>query len=181
MKLLKTSFVVLGSVSLLFLGACSGSNQAANSETNSAASTTKTAAKTETAAKDNHSENDGHSHNKNNAHSHSEDGKGEHSHGGQVIESGQYHLEFLAEPENDVTHIDFYLKKGEKHDTVSNARVTAQIQLPDGSQKSLPLTYEAKEQHYHAVLSKKAAGEYKVAILSDINGEKVNGRFTFKR
>jgi hypothetical protein len=171
MKLLKTNFVVLGSVSLLFLGACSGSNQAANSENSSAVSTTETAAKAETAAKDNHSENDGHS----------EDGKGEHSHGGQVIESGQYHLEFVAEPQNDVTHLDFYLKKGEKHDTVSNAKVTAQIQLPDGSQKELPLTYEAKEQHYHAVLSEKAAGEYKVAILSDINGEKVNGRFTFKR
>ncbi|MDZ7965509.1 MAG: hypothetical protein RM368_11100 [Nostoc sp. DedSLP03] len=180
MKLLKTSFVFLGSISLLFLGACSGSNQAANSENNSVASTT-TAAKTETAAKDNHSENDGHSHNKNNAQGHSEDGKGEHSHGGQVIESGQYHLEFLAEPQKDVTHIDFYLKKGEKYDTVSNAKVTAQIQLPDGSQKSLPLTYEAKEQHYHAVLSEKAAGEYKVAILSDINAEKMNGRFTFKR
>lgn len=180
MKLFKTGFVVLGSVGLISLGACSGSNQAANSE-NKSASITETAAKTETVAKNNHSENDGHSHNQNNAQDHSEDGKGEHSHGGQVIESGQYHLEFVAEPEDDGNHLDFYLKKGEKHNTVSDAKVTAQIQLPDGSQKSLPLTYEAKEQHYHAVLSEKAAGDYKVAILSDINGEKVNGRFTFKR
>ncbi|MBW4685500.1 MAG: hypothetical protein KME40_10455 [Komarekiella atlantica HA4396-MV6] len=180
MKFLKTSFVVLGSISLLFLGACSGSNQAVNSE-NKSASTTETSAKIETAAKDNHSENDGHSHNKNNAQEHSEDGKGEHSHGGQVLEFGQYHLEFVTEAKDNETHLDFYLKKGEKHTTVSDAKVTAQVQLPDGSQKSLSLTYEAKEQHYHAVLSEKAAGEYKVAILSDINGEKVNGRFTFKR
>ncbi|PMB09472.1 hypothetical protein CEN49_06500 [Fischerella thermalis CCMEE 5273] len=180
MKLLKTNFVVLGSVGLLFLGACSGSNQVANSESGTA-STTETAAKSEITAKDNHSESDGHFHNQNNAQGHSEDGKGEHSHGGQVIESGQYHLEFVAEPKDDGNHLDFYLKKGEKHDVVPDAKVTAQVQLPDGSQKSLPLTYEAKEQHYHAVLSEKAAGEYKVAILSDINGEKVNGRFTFKR
>ncbi|MBL1202554.1 MAG: hypothetical protein RMY62_013830 [Nostoc sp. ZfuVER08] len=180
MKLLKISFVVLGSVGLIFLGACSGSNQAANSD-NKSASTIQITSKTENTTKNNHSENDGHSHNQNNAQSHSEDGKGEHSHGGQVIESGQYHLELIAEPKDDGNHLDFYIKKGDKHDTVSNAKVTAQIQLPDGTQKSLPFTYEAKEQHYHAVLSEKTAGEYKAAILSDINGEKVNGRFTFKR
>lgn len=181
MKFLKTSFIVLGSMGLLFLGACSGSNQATNSEGSSTNSNTQTAANTETTAKDGqaHSKNDGHAHNEKDGHSH--DGKNGDSHGGQVIESGQYHLELVAEKEADGTHMDFYLEKGEAHEGVTNANVTAQIQLPDGSQKSLPLTYDAKEKHYHAVFPEKAAGEYKVAILSDINGEKVNGRFTFKR
>ena len=77
--------------------------------------------------------------------------------------------------------MDFYLEKGEKHENVSDAKVTAQIQLPSGEEKTIPLEYEADEKHYHAILPGKAAGEYKVAILSEINGEKVNGRFSFKR
>ncbi|AFY54328.1 hypothetical protein Riv7116_1784 [Rivularia sp. PCC 7116] len=165
MKSLKLGAIVLGSIGLIFVGACS--NQTANSE-DSAAS------KTETVAQKGHSENDGHDH--------SEDEKeGEHSHGGQVIESGQYHLELVAEPSDDGTHMDFYLEKGEKHEKVSNAQVTAQVQLPNGEQKSIPLEYEADEKHYHAILPEKTAGEYKVAILSEVDGEKVNGRFSFKR
>lgn len=162
MKTLKLGAIVLGSIGLIFVGACS--NQSANSEDS--------AAPTETVAQKGHSENDGHDH------SHKE---GEHSHGGQVIESGQYHLELVAEPSDDGTHMDFYLKKGEKHEKVSNAQVTAQVQLPNGEQKSIPLEYEADEKHYHAILPEKAAGEYKVAILSEVDGEKVNGRFSFKR
>ena len=165
MKSLKLSAIILGSIGLIFVGACS--NLTANSE-DSAAS------KTETVAQKGHSENDGHDH--------SEDEKeGEHSHGGLVIESGEYHLELVAEPSDDGTHMDFYLAKGEKHEKVSNAQVTAQIQLPNGQQKSIPLEYEADEKHYHALLPEKAAGEYKVAILSEVDGEKVNGRFSFKR
>ncbi len=165
MKSLKLGAIVLGSIGLIFVGACS--NQSANSE-DSAAN------QTETLAKKGHSKNDGHDHSKN-------EKEGEHSHGGQVIESGQYHLEFVAEPNDDGTHMDFYLEKGEKHEKVSDAKVTAQIQLPNGEQKTIPLEYEADEKHYHAILPEKASGEYKVAILSEVNGEKVNGRFSFKR
>ena len=172
MKSLKLITIILGSIGLIFLGACS--NQAANSEN-------ATATKTENIAKEGHSENDGHDHSEH-EHDHSEHEKeGEHSHGGQVIESGQYHLELVAKPIDDGIHMDFYLAKGEKHEKVSNAQVTAQIQLPNGEQKSIPLKYEADEKHYHAVLPEKITGEYKVAILSDINGEKVNGRFSFKK
>lgn len=163
MKSLKLGAIVLGTIGLISVGACN--NQSTNSE-NSAAN------QTETIAEKGHSENDGHDH------SHEE---GEHSHGGQVIESGQYHLELVAAPNDEGIHMDFYLEKGEKHENVSDAKVTAQIQLPSGEEKTIPLEYEADEKHYHAILPGKAAGEYKVAILSEINGEKVNGRFSFKR
>ncbi len=163
MKSLKLGAIVLGSIGLIFVGACS--NQSANSE-DSAAN------QTETVAQKGHSENDGHDH------SHKD---GEHSHGGQVIESGEYHLELVAAPNDEGIHMDFYLEKGEKHEQISDAKVTAQVQLPSGEQKTIPLEYEADEKHYHAILSEKTAGEYKVAILSEVNGEKVNGRFSFKR
>ena len=165
MKSLKLGAIVLGSIGLIFVGACS--NQSANSE-DSAAN------QTETVAEKGHSENDGHDH--------SEDEKeGEHSHGGQVIESGEYHLELVAEPNDEGIHLDFYLEKGEKHEKISDAKVTAQVQLPGGEQKSIPLEYEADEKHYHAILPQQAAGEYKVTILSEINGEKINSRFSVKR
>lgn len=103
------------------------------------------------------------------------------SQGGQVIESGPYHLELVTLKEAAGTHIDFYLQKGDNHQPIPNAKVTAQIQLPDGTQKTLALPYDDQGKHYAAVLPGEMAGEYKVAILSDIGGEKVNGRFTFKR
>jgi hypothetical protein len=100
--------------------------------------------------------------------------------GGQVIESGAYHLELVAAGEGDI-HLDFFLQKGDTHEAVADAKVTAQVQFPDGTQKSFDLTYDAPEKHYTVKLSSKLAGEYKVAILTDIKGEKVNGRFSFKR
>jgi hypothetical protein len=101
--------------------------------------------------------------------------------GGQVLESGPYHLEFVPEVSADKTHLDFYLQNGSNHQPIPNAKVIAEIRMPDGTQKRLPLTYDAKDKHYTAILPGKAAGEYKVIILSDINGKKVNGRFSFKR
>ncbi len=100
--------------------------------------------------------------------------------GGQVIESGIYHLELVPEPEENSIHLDFFLLKGDNHEAIPDAKVAAQVQLPDGTQKNLDLKYDADGKHYTVSLSGKAVGEYKVAILSDIKGEKVNGRFNFK-
>lgn len=41
--------------------------------------------------------------------------------------------------------------------------------------------YDDDGKHYAVLLPSNAAGEYKVAVLSDIKGEKMNGRFSFKR
>jgi hypothetical protein len=101
--------------------------------------------------------------------------------GGQVIESGIYHLEFLSLIEADSIHLDFFLQKGDNHEAIPDAKVTAQVQLPDGTQKTLDLKYDVDGKHYAVVFPSNAVGEYKVAFLSDIKGEKVNGRFSFNR
>ena len=101
--------------------------------------------------------------------------------GGQVVESGIYHLEFLSLIKADSIHLDFFLQRGDSHEAISDAKVTAQVQLPDGTQKTLDLKYDADGKHYVVVFPSNALGEYKVAILSDIKGEKVNGRFSFKK
>jgi hypothetical protein len=172
---LRHSLLVFSSVTVLMLGACS-SNSSTNSTaanppdaTASPASTTK---QKSTDAKDSHVDDE-------KGHNHDHGKEGDHS--GQVIETGQYHLEFIPSKESDGTHLDFVLQKGEAHEPVPNAKVTAQVQFPDGTQKTLNLKYEPDAKHYGAKLPSQLPGDYKVVILSDINGQKVNGRFAFKQ
>lgn len=101
--------------------------------------------------------------------------------GGQVVEVGNYHLELVAAPEASGTHLDLFLQTGDTHEAIEGATVTGQVQLPDGSQKQVDFEYDAEGQHYVALLPETASGEYKVAILTDISGEKVNGRFSFTK
>ncbi|MBD2121796.1 hypothetical protein [Trichocoleus sp. FACHB-262] len=156
---LKVSAIAVAALGLLFLGACSSGNQTNNQAVNSTGSPAASTATSPSSAP-----------------------AGAHGgQGGQVVESGPYHLELVTAKEAVGTHIDFFLQKGDNHEPVANAKVTAQVQLPDGSQKSLDMKYDAQGQHYAAILPESNAGEYKVAILSDIGGEKVNGRFSFKQ
>lgn len=148
---LKLSALAIG---LVFLGACSSANQATDSASSPAALAS---AQTQPATTASHG-----------------------GQGGQVIESGPYHLELVTKKAATGTHIDFFLQKGDTHEVISNAKVTAQVQLPNGTQRSLPMKYDASDQHYTAILPTAAPGEYKVAILTDINGEKVNARYSFK-
>jgi hypothetical protein len=150
---LKVNAIAVATLGLLFLGACSSNNQATNSTTSPSVPTN----------------------------NNSTPASGHGGQGGQVIESGPYHLELVTAKEAAGTHIDFFLQKGDNHEPITNAKVTAQVQLPDGSQKSLDMKYDAQGQHYAAILPESTAGEYKVAILSDIGGEKVNGRFSFNQ
>lgn len=176
MKALQKSIIGLGSIGLIFLAACSNETRATNSSntnsavatanpatsssTTTATTTTTTQPKSEASAKTNHPQT---------------------SQGGQVIESGLYHLELVPISEANGTHIDFFLQKGDTHEAISDAKVTAQIQLPAGEQKTLDLDYDAAGKHYAGFLPEKATGEYKVVMLTDIKGEKINGRFAFNR
>lgn len=108
-------------------------------------------------------------------------GKHGEGNGGQVVETGPYHLELAVGKEGGATHLDFFLLKGDKHEPITNAKVTAQLTLPDGNSKIINLAYNPAEKHYEAVLPSTTTGEYKAAVVSDIAGEKVNGRFTFKQ
>jgi hypothetical protein len=164
MKSLKSGLIILGSVGILFLGACSNANQAANTENSPTASTLTTPAPSVSASPATKTD--------------SEHGA---SHGGQVVETGSYHLEFVPDKEANGTHIDLYLQTGDNHETVPNAKVTAQVQLPDGKQKTIPFTYDAKDKHYTGLLNEKASGQYQVKINADIKGEQATGRFNFNR
>ncbi|MCT7989409.1 hypothetical protein [Laspinema olomoucense] len=101
--------------------------------------------------------------------------------GGQVIEVGPYHLELVALPEPGGVHLDFYLQTGDTHKAIPAANVTAQVEMPTGEQRTLELPYDETGEHYATFLPAEVSGEYKVAILTDIQGKKVNGRFTFNR
>ncbi|WP_017655732.1 hypothetical protein [Fortiea contorta] len=162
MQSFKLGFVVFASVGLLFLGACG--NQASESSSNPSSPSTENTSKTEPAAKTETSAH-GDSHGKN----------------AQVVEAGKYHLEFVPEKKGNATHLDFYLQTGEKHQAVPNAKVTADVQSPDGKQKTVPLTYDADGKHYTAKLDGGAAGQYQVKVTADIGTEKVNGRFSFNQ
>jgi hypothetical protein len=100
---------------------------------------------------------------------------------GMVVEAGVYHLELVPEKEAGEMHLDLFMQKGDTHEAIPSAKVTAQVQLPDGSQKTLDMKYDAEGKHYAAKLSGATSGEYKVAVLSAINGEKVNARYSFKQ
>lgn len=149
---LKATVLSLGSAGLMFLGACSNGNQN-ESATSSPLVSEETASQPESQP----------------------------NQGVQVIESGPYHLEFVSELANVGTHLDFYLQQGDTHEPIPNAKVTAQVQTPSGQQQALDMTYDADGKHYTAMLPEKTPGQYQVAVLSEINGEKVNGRFNFQR
>ncbi|WP_414588972.1 hypothetical protein [Scytonema sp. PCC 10023] len=166
MNSFKSNLIVLGSVGLLFLGACSNGNQAANTENNpvSSSSSTQSSASTPSASPAAKTE-----------------GQHGESHGGQIVETGAYHLEFVPEKEANRTHMDFYLQRGDNHEAIPDAKVTAQVQLPDGTEKTVPFTYDAKDKHYTGLLSEKATGQYQVKVTADVKGEKVNGLFNFNQ
>ena len=164
MKPLTSGIIVLASAGLLLLGACSKESKTSDSASNN--STTPTAetaspAATTTAKTDS--------------------SKGGKSNGGQVVESGKYHLELVPEKGSNETHLDLYLQKGDTHEAVANAKVTADVQLPDGKLKTLPLSYDASGKHYAAVLKEKVTGQYQVKITATIGNEKADGRFNFVR
>lgn len=172
----------LAAVCAIAIVACSNSTPTAETKPEAKTEVTKTeATKTEAsktgsspAKKDDHAHKGDHKEG-----DHKEGGKDNHAHG-EVVEVDGYHLELSAHKEAKATHMDLLLQKGEKHESVTDAKVTAQIQLPDGSSKNLDLVYQPGEKVYGAEIADLPAGNYKVAVLSEIAGKKVNARFNLK-
>ncbi len=170
MNLLTSGIIGLASAGLLLLGACSKEAKTSDSASPKAAAPTTeiatpavTTAPAMTTAK-------------------AESSAGSKSNqGGQVVESGKYHLEFVPEKGSNETHLDLYLQKGDTHEAVANAKVTADVQLPDGKLKTIPLSYDASGKHYAAVLKEKVTGQYQVKVSATIGSEKADGRFNFVR
>ncbi|MBD2307280.1 hypothetical protein H6G17_17515 [Chroococcidiopsis sp. FACHB-1243] len=165
MKLLQFGAIALGSLGLLVLGAFSHSDRA----TSYASSSNTKAAEIVVAKTELVSEKAGAS----------KDSKSKK--GGQVVEAGAYHLELVPEKEANGTHLDLYLQRGDNHEAIPNAKVTAQVQSPDGTQKNLSFKYDPSGKHYTTLLPGKATGQYQMKVTADVKGEKVNGRFSFKQ
>jgi hypothetical protein len=165
MKYLSSRIMVVASAGLLLLGGCGKETKTGDSaSTNSAPSSETTPAATTTMPAEEM------------AKSHMAPRKG-----GQVVESGKYHLELVPEKEGSGTHLDFYLLQGDKHEIMPNAKVTADIQSPDGKLKTIPFNYDASGKHYAAVVSEKTAGQYQVKITATVGAEQIDGRFKFDR
>ena len=168
MKFFKLAIVALSSITLLSLIACNNSSEASKTSatnSNSTEATSATTAESDSKAEETHKEGDGDDHGK----------------GGQVVETGDYHLEFLTHKADKGVSLDFVIEKGEAHTPITTAKVTAQVQLPDGTQQALDMKYDAGEKVYKAVLAKVPTGEYNVAVLSEVDGKKMNSRFSFKQ
>jgi hypothetical protein len=107
--------------------------------------------------------------------------KGHGGRGGQVVESGKYHLEIVPEKSANETHLDFYIEKGEDHQTVADAKVSGEIQPPDGQSKPITFTYDPEGKHYAGIVPGKAAGAYQLKVTAAIGSDKADGRFSFDR
>jgi hypothetical protein len=168
MKMLKTSSIALMSISLL-LGACGTSEQATNTQSTTTTSTEKTETKSPEVAKTEAADKP------------KETAKTGSGHKGQVVQSGKYHFELSPDLHEGAIHLDTTIH-GESDKAITNAKLIAQVQSPDGTSKTLPITYNTEEKQYTATLPmSKTNGDYKVAIQAEIDGEKINTRFSFKK
>jgi hypothetical protein len=184
MRLAKLMILTLSSAGILFLGACSSSetpkSEAPKPENPpTAAKTVEAAAKADAKAQESHNAGDGHEHKEGDGHDHAKEGS--HGKGGQIVEMGEYHLEFLTHKVDNGLSLDFILGKGEAHTPVADAKVTAQVQLPDGTQQALDMKYDIGEKAYKVTFLKDAPGEYGVVILTNVGGKKMNSRFSFNQ
>ncbi len=64
-----------------------------------------------------------------------------HSHYSQYFTSGNYKLELLSHKDNDGINLEFCLQEARESKQVSNAKITAQIQLNNGQQKTIPFEF----------------------------------------
>lgn len=91
----------------------------------------------------------------------------------QSKNSDIYNLELIVDSESgNEIHLDLCLEKGNKQ--IEDAKVKAEIKLPNGQEKTIPLNYVAEKKHYHNVLPEKIKGEYKIAIMANIGNERIN-------
>ena len=167
---------------LLPLTACSNSTQQSPS------------AETEHSADDGHDHSkDGEDHSEDDGHDHSQEGEGHsaddghghseqelHSRGGQVVESDPYHIELVTKPKDDGTQLNLYLLHEAEDRAITDAQVTTNIQQPNGGQQTVKLVYEPAEKSYTGLLTAQESGQYDLVVQADINGEKVNSRFSIE-
>ena len=137
-----------------------------------------------------HSEDDGHDHSKDNEiHSeddevHSEDDGHDHSdhelhsRGGQIIESDPYHIELVTKNKDAGTELQLFLLHEAEERVIADAQVTANVLPPGGEPQTLELVYEPAEESYKGLIPSAEKGSYNLVVQTEINGEKINSRFS---
>ena len=99
----------------------------------------------------------------------------------QIIMSGPYHLELIAESKDHGLNLNFHLEYNANQEAIPDATVTAIVQTPDGNEETLDLQYESTGEHYIGSLNTDVMGQFGVTILADLNGEQVDAAFSFER
>lgn len=71
------------------------------------------------------------------------------------------------------------VQRGEKHEPIPTAKVSMQVQTPDGKTQMVPLKYE--DEHFSGTLPVATKGQYQVKVSAMVDGKEVGGRFSFER
>ena len=100
---------------------------------------------------------------------------------GMVAEVDGIHLQQKPEKAADETHLDLFVQTSDSHSSITDAKVVAIVQSPDGKEQSIPMKYAAADKHYTGVVPGKAAGQYQVKVTAEVKGKPVAGRFSFSR
>jgi hypothetical protein len=101
--------------------------------------------------------------------------------GGQVVESGKYHLELVPEKSANETHLDLFVLNTTDHQAIAGAKVSGEIQSPDGQVKPITFNYDAEGKHYTGIVPGKTTGAYQLKVTATIDSNKADGRFSFNR
>jgi membrane fusion protein, heavy metal efflux system len=103
----------------------------------------------------------------------------------QVLESETQLMEVKAVAARAASRLDFLQAESQLQKAQSDVSLArSRIQLSQASYETRLKQLGASANPDGTIMIKAprtAAGDYAVAILSDINGEKVNGRFSFKQ
>jgi hypothetical protein len=95
--------------------------------------------------------------------------------------NSHYHLELTTDRTKDGIYIDFYLQDRQNLQTISNANVIAEVELPTKEQIELELVYDEHSKHYTVLLPQKLPGLYQVRITANLQGEIIKGFFSFNQ
>jgi hypothetical protein len=101
--------------------------------------------------------------------------------GGQVVESGKYHLELVPEKSASETHLDLYVQRGDDHQAIVGAKVSGEIQSPEGQSQKIAFRYDAAGKHYFGIVPGKKAGAYQLKVKAIMGSDQADGRFSFER
>jgi hypothetical protein len=100
---------------------------------------------------------------------------------GNTIEANGIRLEFVPAPEASQTHIDVFVQKGDTREPLPAAKLTVQVQTPNGQTQAVAMKYDAEGKHFAGVVPGTTKGQYQVKISAIIDGKTIDGRFSFDR